>query len=69
MQEEQRNNCGCGNSGGILGGMFGKRGCCCGGNSEVLFFLIVFLLLFIFVIIFESSYIGNFITNLLRIEI
>ena len=42
---DQRNNCGC-NNGGILGGLFGRRGCGCGNNSEVLFFLIVFLLLF-----------------------
>ncbi len=53
MPEEQRNcgnqgNCGCGNNGGILGGLFGGNGCgCgCGGNSEILFFIIVFLLLF-----------------------
>ena len=54
MPEDQRNygdqrDCGCGcnnNNGGMLGGLFGRRGCGCGSNSEVLFFLIVFLLLF-----------------------
>lgn len=50
MPEEQRTygdqrNCGC-NNGGVLGGLFGRHGCGCGNNSEVLFFLIVFLLLF-----------------------
>ena len=49
MPEDQRNygdqrDCGCGNNGGMFGGLFGRRGC--GNNSEVLFFLIVFLLLF-----------------------
>lgn len=53
MPEEQRNcgdqrncGCGCGNNGGLLGGLFGGCGCGCGGNSEILFFIIVFLLLF-----------------------
>lgn len=50
MPEDQRNysdqgSCGCNNNG-FLGGLFGRRGCGCGNNSEVLFFLIVFLLLF-----------------------
>ena len=54
----QDNNCGfvnqnvensnrscCNNS--PLGGLFGGNGCgCCGGDSEILFFIIVFLLLF-----------------------
>ena len=50
MPDDQRNygdQRECCNNGGMLGGLFGKRGCGCGGNnSEVLFFLIIFLLLF-----------------------
>lgn len=47
MPEEQR-NCGCNNcceNNGILGGLFGRNGCC-GNDSEILFFIIIFLLLF-----------------------
>lgn len=41
-------NCGCGNNGGILGGILNNSrcGCGCGGDSTILFFIIVFLLLF-----------------------
>ncbi|MBP3255001.1 MAG: hypothetical protein J6M60_00710 [Clostridia bacterium] len=42
MPDEMR-NCGCNNNG-ILGGLF--NGNCCGGDSEILFFIIIFLLLF-----------------------
>lgn len=44
MQEEVRNNNGCGCN--PLGGLFNNRGCGCGNDSTILFFLIVFLLLF-----------------------
>lgn len=44
MQEENR-NCGCGcNNGGLLGGLFGRNGCC--GDNSILFFILIFLLLF-----------------------
>ena len=49
MQDELRNcgcndNCGCNNNCGVLGNLF--RGCGCGNDSEILFFIIIFLLLF-----------------------
>lgn len=42
----RNDSCGCGNNGGIFGGLFGNNGCGCGNDSEILFFIIIFLLLF-----------------------
>lgn len=41
MQDEAR-NCGCGCNNNPLSNILG----CCGGDSEILFFIIIFLLLF-----------------------
>lgn len=36
----------CCNNGGMLSSLFGRNGCGCGSDSEILFFIIIFLLLF-----------------------
>ena len=41
----QNDRC-CNNNNGILGGLFGRNGCGCSNDSEILFFIIIFLLLF-----------------------